>query len=209
MPKAVSALSRNEQPLNWGRAVLCGIFGSWVLMSIIDICAMMGITHFCMETYVGSILRDSTEYSQRSWVIGFFANWVIGGLMGLLYAFAFESIYQRANGRVGTALGLLHTVLAGVAIFPFLEIMRSQMHLEIYPGGGFGFFGAGIDAALPVILLVSHLAFGACMGTFYGPVRSWRVRARDFEPGEHGLQGERGVKSHVDDPHDRIAIGYN
>ncbi len=208
MPRHVSELSQTEQPLNWGRAILCGVFGSWVLMSILDIFAMMGLSHFCMETYIGSILRGTTEFDQRSWLVGVFANWVIGGIMGVLYGFAFESIYFRANARVGAALGLLHTVFAACAIFPFLEVMRSQMHLEFFPNG-FGFLGSAIDPGTPILLLVAHVAFGVCMGTFYGPVRSWRIRARDFEPGEQGEPSERGVMDLEDDPRDRVEIGYN
>lgn len=208
MPKKVSTLSRQEQPLNWTRAILSGIFGSWILMAIIDIFAMMGVTNFCMEIYLGSIIRGSTEYEPRAWIIGFFANWVIGGLVGILYAFCFESVFQRSSSRLGTALGLGHAIIAALAIFPFFEVMRSQMGIHLYHHGGFGFFGSAVSPATPLVLLLAHLAFGACMGTFYGPVRAWRIRAREFEPGEHGQPGEIGVIGHEQDPEDKTAIGY-
>lgn len=207
MPIQVSEMSRDEQALNWGRAFLCGVFGSWILMAIIDIFAMLGITHFCMEIYVGTILRGTTEYEPRAWIVGFFANWLIGGLVGLIYGFCFESIFHKANGRIGVGLGLMHSLLAAFAIFPFLGVLRDQMGLQIY-AHGFGFFGSSLDAGTPIILLFSHLAFGACMGTFYGPVRTWRIRSRDFEPGEQGEPGDPSMIRHDEDPRDRTAIGY-
>ena len=153
------------------------------MMGFVDVFYMLGYTPFSFEQYLGSLLRG-TIYGQHNWVLGFFANAITGGVFGFLYAYGFEYIFKRASGRIGTELGLGHAIIAMVAIFPFFNILHLEMGTGLYPH--FGFFGSGLGAPTPVLLLMGHLLFGAAMGTFYGPVRAYRVRARAYEPGESG-----------------------
>ena len=101
-------------------------------------------------------------------------------------------------------MGLGHAVLAMVAFFPFFNILHQQIGTGLYPD--FGFFGSGLGGPTPILLLIGTLLFGATMGTFYGPVRAYRVRSRIFEPGETGMPGEEGVITEEDDPIDRQAV---
>jgi hypothetical protein len=201
--KKVSLLSQIEQPINWFRAFICGIGGASLMMGFLDIFYMMGITPFSYEQYLGSLLRG-TMYGQHNWIVGLLANWVVGGIFGFLYAYGFEYIFKRSGGRVGTALGLGHAVIAMVALFPFFTIMHQEVGTGLYPE--FGFFGSGLGAPTPILLLMGHLLFGATVGTFYGPVRAYRVRARVYEPGEAGMPGEIGVFTIEDDPRDSALV---
>lgn len=206
MPRHVSKLAQNEQPINWKRAFLAGVLSASFMMAFIDIFNMMGITRFSFEVYLGSLLNlaSRSRYEVHNWTIGVFANWILGGIFGFFYAYCFESIFRKADGRVGTFLGFGHAILAAIAFFPFFGIVHEFSGTGLY--SDFGFFGSGLDAATPILLLVGHLLFGASIGTFYGPVRAARVRYRFFEPGETGLPGEPGVIREEDDPKDRMAV---
>jgi hypothetical protein len=199
MPYKANYLEQAEQPINWLRAFLSGVVGAILLALLLDIFNMLGITRFSLETYLGSMFPIS-EHRTHIWLIGALANSVVGGLFGIFYAYCFEYVFKASNVRLGTQLGFGHAILAAVALFPFFGMVHQQMHVA--PFANFGFFGSGIDAATPILLLFGHLMFGSCMGLFYGPVRAARARARIFEPGESGLPGEPDVMAEEEDPVD-------
>lgn len=179
MPKVQSEYVKNAQPIAWQRAFIAGAFASLLMMMFVDIFYMMGLTPFCLEVYVGSLLRDSV-YGEHNWTAGFFFNLVMGGVFGWIYGFFFEDVFKRAGSRNGVFVGFFHAILAAVAVLPFFEIVGEQMGVREYPH--FGFFGSGLTPETPIILLFAHLLFGATMGIFYGPVRMDRLRARFMEP---------------------------
>ena len=187
MPKRVSRFAQTEQPIHWIRAFICGVVSSVVMMGFMDNFYMLGLTPFNFEIYLGSLLRG-TMNGQQNWILGFFANMMTGGIFGFLYAYGFEYIFKKSSSRLGTALGLLHAIIALAAFFPFFNILHQEVGTGLYPH--FGFFGSGLGAPTPILLLMGHLLFGASMGMFYGPVRAYRVRARYYEPGESGMPGD-------------------
>ena len=179
MPNPQSWYAENVQPVNWHRAIISGMLGSLIMMSFVDTFYMMGVTPFCFETYLGSLLLMEL-YQTKVWIVGFFANLVMGGVFGLLYGFVLEDVFKRSGARNGIFLGFYHAIVAAVAVFPFFKLVEDASRVEMYPN--FGFFGSGLGAATPLILFFGHLLFGACVGTFYGPVRMARMRARFEEP---------------------------
>lgn len=200
MTKAkVSKLEQTEPPIFWSRAFLSGMFGASMMLGFIDIFFMLGITPFSYELYLGSLLRG-TMVGQANWIVGLLANLLMGGLFGFVYAWAFEWVFKKAGGRIGTYVGLIHAIVAAVAVFPFFTILHHEMATGLFPD--FGFFGVGLGAPTPILLLLGHLFFGMTVGTFYGPVRAFRVRARVYEPGEVGMPGELDVLSYPEDPED-------
>lgn len=183
-------LLRNEQPINWARAAIAGVWGAALMMAFIDIFTMMGITPFSLERYIGSVLLR-TPFGTHVWTIGYLANLVIGAIFGLFYAYFFEYEFQKTSPQLGFFLGLAHAVLAAVAFFPFFGMVRESMGIDYQ--STFGFFGLALNSATPLILLVGHLLFGATVGVLYGPVRLERVHAREFEADEIPAPGDLGV----------------
>jgi hypothetical protein len=180
--------NRRVGSMNWKRAYFSGMSGAFLLMMFLDIFNTMGIGHFSLEEYIGTALANDGTFSSPHWVLGFSANLIIGGFFGLLYGFFFEFVFFNANSRLGTLLGLYHAFFAAVAFFPFFQTVHGQLGTGVYPN--FGFFGSGIDAVTPILLLMGHFGFGATMGTFYGPVYAVRLHDRAFEPGENLLPGD-------------------
>ena len=203
MPKKVSLFAQREQPIRWGRAVLVGSMSTVFMMSFIDVFYLMGVTPFSFEYYVGSLF-NGIAYGPYSWIEGFLANLAVGGFLGIFYAYCFEYVFKRANSRLGIWVGVWHTVLAAVAVFPFFNAIHEQINSQAYPH--FGLLGAGLGAPTPLLIFVGHLLFGASMGLFYGAVRADRVRNRFFEPGELGAVGDESVITSEEDHPERWAI---
>jgi hypothetical protein len=206
MPKKVSKLALTEQPINWGRAILCGMIGALFMMSFIDTFYMMGITPFCFELYLGSLIRGTVQGGAHNWIVGFFANLVTGGLFGLFYAYCFEDIFQRSSARLGIWVGVWHTIVAAVAVFPFFGAVHEFMGTGLYPE--FGILGVKLGLPTTILLVAGHMLFGSSMGLFYGGVRERRVRERYFEPGESGRSGSFDVITPEYDPRDRVNALY-
>ncbi len=171
---------RREQPMNWQRAMLSGMVSAALMMAFVDCFAMMGLIHFSFEHYLGSLIR-ATPYGVQNWTVGFFANLLMGGLFGWIYGYAFENVFRARSAKLGIQVGFFHAIFAGMFVFPFFNIMHAEVQSHAYPK--FGFLGASIGAATPLVIVVGHLLFGATMGTLYGPIRLNRLRLRIAEPG--------------------------
>lgn len=171
---------RREQPMNWPRAMLSGMVSAVMMMAFVDCFAMMGLIHFSFEHYLGSLIR-ATPYGVQNWTVGFLANLAMGGIFGWVYGYLFENSFRDSTARLGIKIGFFHAILAGILVFPFFNIMHAEVQSHAYPR--FGFLGAAIGAATPLVIIVGHLLFGATMGTLYGPVRVNRMRLRIAEPG--------------------------
>lgn len=177
---AEEEIIRREQPLNWARAFLAGMAGVILMMSFIDCFAMLGLIPFSFENYLGVLIRASDE-GTHNWTVGFFANLIVGGLFGFVYAYVFENTVRTATSGYGVKLGFLHCLFAGLLVFPFFQVMHAEVGTQSYRE--FGFLGSGMSPALPLVLLVGHLLYGATMGTLYGSVGINRLRERIAEPG--------------------------
>jgi hypothetical protein len=192
---------RYEQPINWGRAFWVGMLAFMFMMFFVDCFDMMGISNFSFETYLGKLFYGET-YKDRAWLVGFLLNLGMGGMFGMLYGYFFEYSFYRANARNGILVGLIHTAVAAIAVFPFFNIIHEFLGHERY--AGFGILGSGQSPATPVVITLGHLLYGATLGTLYGPVRQARLRARDSEPGEFGQPGEPDVITRRDDADDGL-----
>jgi hypothetical protein len=204
MPKRVSELARNEQPIRWGRAITCGMISVSFMMAFIDTFYMMELTPFSFEIYLGSLIHGSHS-GDHIWTVGFLANLVTGGLFGVFYAYCFEYVFYKANTKLGIWVSVWHVVAASVAIFPFFNVMHEFIGTGTYPR--FGILGSGLGLDTAVMILIGHFLFGSSMGLFYGGVRAVRVREGRLgsEPGETGKPGEPGVITD-EDAEDRVAV---
>src|SRR3954466_3973047 len=129
----------DEQPISWARAFLVGIFATNLMLAFIDTFNMLGMTPFSLERYVGSLILGQAN-GTHVWTIGLIANWVFGGIMGILYGYYFEYFAFEANTRFGVKAGLGHAFVAAAAIFPFFNIIHEEMNLKLFPH--FGILGS-------------------------------------------------------------------
>ena len=190
--RRVSKLAKSEQPISWVRAFLSGIGGVSVMMGFIDISfSCWAIRHFLSSNTWGACCGARFTGSRiGSWVSSPTGWWAVS--LASCTAGHLNMSSGAPEGESVRLWGLDMPLFAAVAVFPFFAILQDQAHTGLYPD--FGFFGVGLGAPTPILLLMGHLLFGMTVGLFYGPVRAYRVRARVYEPGESaGLPGELEV----------------
>lgn len=196
-------MEETEQLISWPSAVGSGVASALMMMAFMDIFYILGVTPFSFESYLGSLLFNSSS-GTHIWTLGLIANCVLGALFGVFYAYFFEDVYRESGARVGGFLGFYHAILAAIAIFPFFSAIREFMGIQLY--SDFGFFGVGLGPQTPLLLLFAHLVFGTTIGTFYGPTGRARVRSRWFGPGVNLPAGHPDAISPQEDAEDRIAM---
>jgi hypothetical protein len=131
--------------MHTGRAFMAGIGGALVMTIVMLGFASMGI-HVAIESRLAAVLGLGT------WAVGFAAHLLIGGLIGLAYAYIFEHVLHQSGIGVGLLLGACNTIFAG---FVWAAL------------GGPGAFWATAGPLGVIALFLSHLAYGAVVGGLY------------------------------------------
>ena len=148
--------------MNGGRAFWAGIVGG-VVMTILMWMArtFMGMP-MNLEMMEGTMLVRPPR--PVAWAVGLVMHLMISGLIGLLYAWAFEHVTHRAGAGVGALFGLVHAVLAGLAMG-----MVPAIH-PLIPGEmpAPGAFLSNIPMG-PVAVFALHVIFGSVVGAIYAP----------------------------------------
>lgn len=106
--------------------------------------------------------------SGAAWFAGFVALMLACGLAGIVYGATFEAMTQRADAMTGVLVSLVPVAMQGLMlglidnVHPLIpETMQSP-----------GFFMANHGAMGVIGFVVSNLAFGALIGSIYGPVQA-------------------------------------
>lgn len=107
-----------------------------------------------------------------AWGVGFVMHLMISALIALLYAWAFEHVAHRAGAGVGALFGLVHAVIAGLAMGMVPAIHPLIPEMLAAPGAFLLHIPMG-----PVALVLLHVLYGAVVGAIYGPVRHPRMEA--------------------------------
>jgi hypothetical protein len=131
--------------VNVGRAFVAGIVGALVMGLIMELLRLAGVP-LQIPSQLGAALGT------RIWAVGFAAHLLIGGLLGLVYAFVFEYVLHEAGVGPGALLGACNTIFAGF-VWSALGGPGSFWHL-------LGVSGIGA-------LFLVHIAFGAVVGSLY------------------------------------------
>jgi hypothetical protein len=147
-----------------GKAFLAGVIGA-IAMSVILWIARnwMGIPAH-MEMMLGTMVVPNAALT--AWLVGFGIHLLIGGVLALVYAWAFEHITHRAGWLVGVGFGLIHAVIAGLGnlLIPAIHPMIP----ERMPAPGAFMANLGIIGIVAEFAL--HAVYGAIVGGLYGPV---------------------------------------
>jgi hypothetical protein len=155
-----------------GRAFLAGVIGAMAMSAILWVARnWLGIPAH-MEIMLGTMVVPNAALT--AWLVGFAIHLLIGGVLALVYAWAFEHITHRAGLLVGVGFGLVHAVIAGLGntLVPAIHPMIP----ERMPAPGA--FMANLGTMGIVAEFVLHAVYGAIVGTLYGPV----VRDRAPQP---------------------------
>jgi hypothetical protein len=99
-----------------------------------------------MELWLAAALGTHT------WLIGFLAHLLLGGLIGLAYAVVFEWVIDSSGVGQGILLGAINTIFAG---FGWAMI------------GGPGVFWSALGPAGVASLFLVHFVYGGVVGGLY------------------------------------------
>jgi hypothetical protein len=152
-----------------GRAFFAGVIGAVAMSAILWIARnWMGIPAH-MEIMLGTMVVR--EAAMTAWLVGFAIHLLTGGVLALVYAWAFEHITHRAGLLVGVGFGLVHAVIAGLGntIIPAIHPMIP----ERMPAPGAFMANLGVIGIIAEFAL--HAVYGAIVGALYGPVMRERV----------------------------------
>jgi hypothetical protein len=140
-----------------GRAFVGGISGGAVMTLFMALGRASGVP-FALEMLLGTLCGG--QPTRAAWACGFVAHLVISGLIGILYAAAFEHIAHRASWRLGVVLSIAHSVIAwvGVALISEVKPLGPDIVRLFTPG----------ESAFLAFAVV-HAVFGAIVGAIYGP----------------------------------------
>jgi hypothetical protein len=152
-----------------GKAFFAGVIGAVVMSAILWVARnVMGIPAH-MEMMLGTMVVRNAALP--AWLLGFGIHVLTGGVLALIYAWAFEHITHRSGWLVGAVFGLAHAVIAGLGmgIVPAIHPMIP----ERMPAPGA--FMANLGAIGIVAEFALHAVYGAIVGAMYGPVISERA----------------------------------
>ncbi|MEW6731078.1 MAG: hypothetical protein AB1489_07065 [Acidobacteriota bacterium] len=144
--------------MNYASAFWAGISGG-VVMS----CLMIIDINFAFM--IGTLFGLSP--SQATWLFGYILYLIIAGLIGIIYAIAFETITQQADWKIGAMFGLIHLAVSGLFL-GILPIIHPAIP-EVIPAPGP--FAINLGVVNVASFVVFHLIYGAIVGALYQPVQ--------------------------------------
>jgi hypothetical protein len=146
-----------------GIAILAGLAGAAVMSAIMAFVRWLGI-NISLEELLGSMFQSDSP--RRAWQMGFALHLVIGAVMGIVYAVAFEYAVQRSGWLVGSGFGIGHGLMAGL----FMSAIPAMTPLIPGSYDAPGPFLSNIHFGALIFLLL-HAAYGATVGLIYHPVQ--------------------------------------
>jgi hypothetical protein len=153
--------------MNAGRAFLSGVAGAAVMSVGLAVGRAMGMPAN-LELMLGSMLLPP---GTPAFMLGLAMHLVIGGLFGLLYAWAFEHVTHRSSAAIGGGLGILHGIAGGV-FMGLLPMMHPRIPEEMPAPGA---FMANLGTLGVMAEMVLHVVYGAVVGALYQPASAART----------------------------------
>ena len=147
----------------WGmylsRAFLAGVLGAAVLSLVAFVARALGFP-FGFEMLLGSWVTGSVGYV--TWLVGLVLHFVIGGLLGVVYAILFRWL-GFAGARVGVLISVVHLMVAGFLLSGIPPLHPTVPEVIAPPG----VFMSGLGPLGVALFVIAHIVFGAIVGGAY------------------------------------------
>lgn len=145
------------------RAFTAGVLGGAAMTGMMTMARIFGMEGANLSMMLGTMLFEPGGFA---WIVGFVMHLVISGLIALIYAWGFEHVTHRAGAAVGAGFGIIHATIGGI-FMGMVPAMHPRMPGEMMPPGAFlsnlGMMGV-------VAIFLTHLVYGAVVGSIYAPV---------------------------------------
>lgn len=155
--------------VNWSSYLLWGFLSTLGLTGGMYSAQALGLSRMSIPFMLGAAL---TENRGRAKVIGLLAHFLNGLAFAFLYCWGFEDL-GRATWWMGAAGGLFHSLVVLTVAMPFLPYVHPNMASDrhgptptrwLEPPG---FMALNYGRRTPVVTIVSHVLYGAVLGSFY------------------------------------------
>lgn len=158
------------------KAILAGVAGAvaWEVLAVVML--NVGVSWIDIVRVLGTVPGIQLPIWQW-WPIGMALHCAVGAIWAVFYAYFFWSIYEWRPVFQGMAFSLLPMVLAGMVMVPAL----GDMHPGVQSGAmaSPGWFAVHLGPTAVVSVVVSHLLWGAVMGSLYVRVVGYPTNKRD------------------------------
>ena len=148
-----------------GKAFLSGVAGAAAMSVLMVLGRALGV-ELSLEMLLGTMLGLAP--SLGAFAVGLLMHLAIGGLFALGYALLFERVAFQASARRGARYGLVHAVIAGLAM-GLVPLVHPGVPI---PMGSPGPFLTRLGLGGVAMLFATHLLFGAVVGGLYARLHS-------------------------------------
>jgi len=157
--------------MNWPVWLGSGFIATSLLTTAMAASQGLGLSRINVPYILGTMFTPDRD---RAKVYGFLVHMVNGWIFALIYVGVFH-VLGRATWWFGALVGLLHSLLVLMVVFPLYPGIHPRMASEqrgptvvrqLEPPG---FLGLHYGARTPIAVIVPHVLFGAMLGLLYKP----------------------------------------
>jgi uncharacterized membrane protein YagU involved in acid resistance len=155
--------------MNERDVLLWGFVASLVVTAVMSAGYGLRLSRISLPLLLGTMFTANRD---RAGIVGFFAHLLLGWLLAVVYALAFES-WGRATWWLGAIIGTVHALIVLVAVMPILPNVHPRMASErrgpeptrqLEPPG---FLALHYGRRTPLLTLIAHIFYGAVIGANY------------------------------------------
>jgi hypothetical protein len=152
--------------MDWAGWAVFGLLATTALTAVMIGAQLGGLSRLDLPLILGMVVTPDPD---RARAAGFLIHLAVGQCFGLGYAACFV-LLGRATWWLGGMLGLLHGLVALMAIIPMLAGVHPRMGSNrsgprssgtLEPPG---LLGLNYGAQTPLVTLTAHVAFGIALG---------------------------------------------
>jgi uncharacterized membrane protein YagU involved in acid resistance len=157
--------------MNPGGWLLWGLGATLLLTLVLTGAQAMGLTRMSLPFLLGSVV---TAGHDRARIVGTFLHFAVGLVFALGYVAVFDSLGNAGIWR-GAVLGFVHGASALTIGMSLLPSMHRGMATEQHGPSASrlleppGMLALHYGVATPIVVMVSHVIYGAVLGAFYHP----------------------------------------
>jgi hypothetical protein len=182
-----------------GLAFWAGVIGAAVIVLGMWISRALGGTDFNLGLWWGSMITGTT--TGWTWLLGFVIHLIIGGLVALAFAAAFESL-RRSNWWLGLIGGAIFAAIAGLVVGGLSKVHPAIPQAIPDPG----YYTANFGVGSVITFWAVYLVYGIIVGVMYVPARIRRVVETRREERLEPLSEEHAVEAGAP-RHDEHVVG--
>ena len=155
--------------MNWSSWLIWGFAATIVLTTISSAAQGLGLTRMNLPFMLGTMFTPDRD---RARLYGFGVHVLAGWVFSLVYVLLFQALGEAGWWR-GVIIGLVHALFVLVVVMGLLPGLHPRMASEQHGPAAKnvleppGFMALHYGVQTPLAIFISHVVFGAILGTFY------------------------------------------